>query len=394
MFGAVYPEANRKTMLKLQHLEERFFVALTRLFCVGVLLFLSVLFICDDRALGMGSRPERYVVGMRSLAVVTPDHSSLGVVVWYPAQRTGKQPRSRMGMWTVQAEQGATPARLVSPVIVISHDMMDMWLSCHELASALASAGFIVVVPLHTGDNAESASAVFSAASLYYRPLQVHEALDALLKEPAFKGLVDTQRIGLLGSGLGALTALQLCGVDLNYEAHQSYCAKVADQDALCGRWPLSRMYRLYADIDAIREKYGDKAFVAPLPHVKAVGLLSPGWMSFADRGGVSSLRVPLAVLFAGQGGFYAPVLSGEDVLEMLPRPLYDSVNYQILPNVDHYSFSSECPPEVLADSPESCGRLAGAAREKVREIRDDYFVSFFQAALGVPIPVLPPVNR
>lgn len=343
-------------------------------------------------SMGRGA-PASYAVGVRSLAVIAPDNARLGVAVWYPALRRASGERTRMGMWVMRAEKNVTPARLVSPVILLSHDMVDTNLAYHEIASSLASAGFIVIVPTHTGDNVENASAVYSAAALYHRPLQVHEALRAVLREPDFEGLLDTRRIGLLGSGAGALTTFQLCGVDLDYGAYARYCDEKPDDGALCSNWARAHMLRLKEDMAEIRSRHSRNAFVPPLQGVKAVGLISPGWLSLANKSCVAQLRVPLAVLFAGRGGLYPPVGSGEDVLELFPRPLYDSVNYQVLADADHYSLRSACQPEIQRDTPELCGRLAGRERERVRDKRDDYFVSFFRAALGVPLPA-PPRER
>lgn len=358
--------------------------------CLFPLFFLGAVF-APQPVWALGKAPARYNVGVRSLAVITPDHARLGVMVWYPTARINSSYHTSFGMWVMQAEKNVAPARLIAPVILISPDMVDSNLAYHEIASALAAAGFITVAPVHTGDNIENAAAVYSAAALYYRPLQMHEALAAVLREPDFAGLLDTERLGLLGSGVGALTVLQMCGVDLDYEAYSRYCDSSWNDEALCSRWARSRMSRLRDDMREIRQRRGQKAFRAPLAGVRAVGLLSPGWLSLANKGELAALRVPLAALFAGQGGLYPPVHSGGEVLEMFPRPLYDSLSYEVLREADHYSLRSKCPDEVRRDTPELCGRLSDKARDKVAEKRDAYFVSFFQAALGLPRPAPEP---
>lgn len=354
----------------------------------ALLLLALALFLCAEAAQAMGRAPSQYNVGVRSLAVITPDNTRLGVMVWYPTSRSQTDYRTSFGMWVMRAEKNVPLANLVAPVILISHDMVDSNMSYHEISGELASAGFIVIVPSHTGDNVENASATYSAAALYFRPLQLHEALGAVLREPDFKDRLDLQRLGLLGSGVGGLTVLQMCGVDLDYDAYKNYCVAGTDDDALCSVWARNRMGRMQADMAEIRAKHGRKAFVPLLNNVKAVGLLSPGWLVLGSKSDIASLRVPVAALFAGQGGLYPRVESGEDVLEIFPHPLYDSVNYQVLVEADHYSLRSECPPEILKFTPEVCGRLSGKARKRVREKRDNYFVTFFQAALGSPLPL------
>lgn len=355
---------------------------------MGLICLALAFFLCSGHALGMGRAPVRYTVGVRSLAVITPDNARLGVLVWYPTSRNSASYHTSFGIWVMRAEKNIAPAQIISPVILLSHDMVDNSLAHHEVASALASAGFIVIAPAHTGDSTDNASAAYSAALLYYRPLQMHEALQAVQNEPDFDGLLDTKRVGLLGAGAGALTVLQLCGVDLDHNAYSGYCDSAYNDEALCSSWARSRMQRLQPEMAEIRARHGRKAFSAPLSNVKAVGVLSPGWLALASKSDIAALRVPVAALFAGQGGLYPPVKSGEDVLELFPRPLYESVNYEVLGSVDHFSLSAECPPELLRDNPGICGNISGSRRDRVREKRDAYFVSFFQAALGAPLPV------
>lgn len=350
-------------------------------------LFFAFLMCGATSAWALGTAPGLYSVGVRSLAVITEDQTQLGVAVWYPSGRTSQASyHTRFGAWVMQAEKNVSPAKLVSPVILLSHDMASHNLANHELACSLAANGFVVIAPTHSGDSVENASALYSAALLYSRPLQMHEALRAVTEEPAFEGMLDLQRVGLLGVGSGALTVLQLCGVDIDESSYAGYCDS-NDDAALCSQWAASRFSRLPGEVREIRSLHGPKAFIAPLSNVKAVGMLTPGWVNFANRQQVSGLRVPAAVLFAGNDGLYAPVRDGEDVLRMFSRPLYDSLNYHIVPGVDHYSLSAECPSELLLELPEICGKIQEKERKELAEKRDNYFASFFKAALGVPLP-------
>ncbi len=351
----------------------------------GLVLLLCCLALPGGQAQAMGTAPLPYAVGVRSLSVNTPNNAQLGVVVWYPSGRSNQASyETRFGRWIMRAEKNAAPARLQAPVILISHDMVSSSLAMHELATCLAGSGFVVVAPTHTGDSVENASALYSAALLYYRPIQLHQALFAVSRDPAFKGMLDLQRIGLLGAGAGALTCMQLCGVDIDPSGYTAYC-EAENDTALCSSLAVNRFARLNQDMREIRAKHGNNAFVAPLANVKAVGLLTPGWLCLARRQTMAGLRVPVAALFAAEERLYAPVRNGEDVLRHFPSPLYDSMNYQILEGVDHYSLASQCPPEMARQTPESCGAIRDEDREKLADIRNSYFSSFFLAALGMP---------
>ncbi|MCL1915449.1 MAG: hypothetical protein FWG17_01865 [Desulfovibrionaceae bacterium] len=329
-------------------------------------------------AWGMGWGRGTNAAGVRSLAVLTQGNAQLSVLVWYPSRRSGGEARKTdFGDWSVRAEKEAPPLDGIFPLVLISHDSIGSALSSHETAAALATQGFIVITPTHIGDSLENAGGLYSSALVYHRPLQLRAALAAARADPLLGERMDAQRIGLLGIGAGALTALQLCGVDLDAAAYAGYCDGREDDAALCSRWAGERLAMFAEDLREIRNRHGQDVLAQPLPGVMAVGLLTPGWLAFADKQQLSGLRIPSAAFFAGLDELYPPTGEG-----LLPDPFLENLRQETWDTADHYSLSADCPASLAKELPERCGALQGDELNRARRRRDAFFTAFFRSAL------------
>jgi predicted dienelactone hydrolase len=351
--------------------------------CLALALFGALALPADLAALGRAR--DLHQVGVRSLSVITPDKAPWGVLVWYPSSREEQAEYSAgIGLWEVHAEKNVEAVHFPCPVILLSHDMVSHNLANHDLASALAERGFIVIVPTHAGDSQENAGALYTAALLYYRPRQLLEALKAVTAEPAFAGRLDLERVGILGIGAGSLTALQLCGVDIDPAAYAAYCASVERDEALCPAWAGERLRLLPVEVREIRGRHGAGAFAPAPPKVRAVGLLTPGWLPLAGKSALEALGVPLAALFAGEDGLY-PGASGGLFPPPFDGPAGEQRFYRLLPEADHYSLAAACPQALRDELAGLCGGIQGEARKNLAGQRDAFFVSFFRRYLSNP---------
>lgn len=354
-----------------------------RLLTVLSLLFCCAFWILCPKAMALGQRSGLYAAGVRSLALISSGKAELGALVWYPARPSGRGGRASFGRWALKAEKDAPPAGLAAPIILFSHDTAGHGLNNHELASSLASAGFMVITPTHAGDNLEEAWAMHSAALFYSRPRQMLEALAAVLADAELGALADSSRIGLLGAGAGSLTVLQLCGVDLDAPAYAAYCAATVDE-ALCPRWAAERLARLPADLAGLRARYGRRALARPLPGVKAVGLLTPGWLPLAHKGELAALSVPVAALFAGQDELYPTAADAHEAEKLFPALPAGGLRCRVLGGADHYSLGAACPQDMLEALPDLCSGVSEQERARLAEERDAFFAGFFRSALGL----------
>lgn len=346
----------------------------------------------------MGEKPHEYQAGFRTLGISSVDgsggHSGESVsslAVWYPSARRGKVRYTvRMGEWFFEAERNARPATGRFPVILLSHGMAGHNLANYDLALALARRGFVVIAPSHYGDNSDNASAIFSAALYYHRPRQLATSLHKVADIPDLRAMMDLGRVGVLGSGSGAITALQLAGADLAPEAAPAFCAKKPANSMFCNDWAVARQARLPAEAAELKAKFGPESF-RPAPvgfRVGAVGLLTPGGLPLLEEKSLDAVQAPLGVVFSARDEFFPPPGDSTGLSEILPPGLAARSTMYVCQDVDHYSLAAPCPETVKTALPGLCGTAGRDEREDAALERDDFFISFFRLHLGLPVEI------
>jgi predicted dienelactone hydrolase len=116
------------------------------------------------------------------------------------------------------------------PLIVISHGLGSNLTTFQYLAEHLASHGFAVALPEHTGSNTKQMQALVSGVAaeaatpseFVDRPLDVKFLLDELQRREA--GQLDLTRVGMLGQSFGGYTTLALAGAPINFPRIEEAC--------------------------------------------------------------------------------------------------------------------------------------------------------------------------
>ncbi|WP_446425613.1 alpha/beta hydrolase family protein [Mailhella sp.] len=189
--------------------------ALRRVSLLALCLALAVTF----APFGAEARPMKPVIhaGYRTLSASLPaERLMLQTGVWYPTSR--KPVRVKAGNWSFRAARGGNILDGPWPVVILSHDVTGSAWSHHDMASALAARGFIVAAPLHDRDNADDMRMLFTRKQLPLRAMQASAALDAVLAHPQLGPQADRSRVGFLGFGMSASSALLLAGGRLSHE--------------------------------------------------------------------------------------------------------------------------------------------------------------------------------
>jgi predicted dienelactone hydrolase len=106
---------------------------------------------------------------------------------------------------------------------MLSHDITGNAWAHHDIASALAASGFIVVAPTHDRDNAEDMRLLFTERELPMRALQLKAALGHVLSHPQIGAQADASRVGFLGFGLPSPAGLLLAGGELTPDGWDAY---------------------------------------------------------------------------------------------------------------------------------------------------------------------------
>ena len=122
-------------------------------------------------------------------------------------------------------------------MVVISHGNGGGPASHVDIALALASAGYVVAAPMHSGDNFADQSAVGSVSWLSGRTIELHETIDYMLRDWQGHDHISPEHIGAFGYSAGGFTVLTAVGAqpDLRIDS-ETLCrvARICLRSAAC----------------------------------------------------------------------------------------------------------------------------------------------------------------
>ena len=163
------------------------------------------------------------VVGHSQLTAVdvTRGDRSLLVDIWYPVDEVDAQdaPPTRYPLAgpialesKVAVDDVPVSARSKRPLVIFSHGFQGINIQSIELMEALASHGFIVLSPEHTGNAQASPTDSFDEAAAKRVP-DISFLIDLMFernRDPAdgFHARIDESLVGVLGHSFGAMTAI------------------------------------------------------------------------------------------------------------------------------------------------------------------------------------------
>ncbi|MEG4996090.1 alpha/beta hydrolase [Microcoleus sp. B4-D4] len=250
-----------------------------------------------------------------------------------------------------------------APVVVISHGLGSDRLSFEYLAKQLASYGFAVAVPEHPGSNAQQiqnlvtgkTNEVAQPAEFINRPLDIKDLLDYLTKlsttNPAYRGLLDLQRVGIIGQSFGGYTALTLAGAGINFAQLDKDCQRENET------WNLSLLLQCRArSLDRNQYNFSD-------PRIKAAIAINPIASSILGETNLSQIKIPIMVV-GGSADTVAPAL----LEQIQPFTWLTSPNkYLVLMNNGtHFSTIEDSPQSVFLPPPDVIGPEPALARRYV----------------------------
>lgn len=289
-------------------------------------------------------------VTVQQATVEDPGHSPITVVIWQPATAAQAAPA---------ASAGNTAPLL--PLVVISHGTGAGPVSHADTAQALAAAGFVVVAPLHPGDNFQDDSAVGKPEWLANRSRHVSRVIDFMFGQWAGRQRLLPNRVGIFGFSAGATTALITAGGVPDLGRVARHCAQ--QREFVCG-------------IMAPAAPGAAAPSWAHDPRIAAAVVAAPGLGFAFEPAGLKAARVPVQ-LWAGAADQTVPYETNTAVVRrLLPAP----VDFHSVPNAVHLSFLAPCGPQT---PPPLCQDNPGFDRTAFHKDFNRSVVEFFRAHLA-----------
>jgi predicted dienelactone hydrolase len=292
-----------------------------------------------DRAALLAQGP--YTIGYRTQSVtyrpagVDADRT-LHVEVWYPAQPgTGADTVYRVGGVLAVPRPGPRfDAEVLAqgsfPVVVYSHGSSGVGLAAFSYGEYLASWGFIVLAPDHTGNTTLDPS---NPVALDYlvRPQDLSATLDAVLGSGPLAGRTSGD-VAAIGHSFGGYTALSLLGARVDTSLMATWGA---GPPGPCEQIPEPGSCEVLADPEASAKLAAGFAD----PRIEVVVAQTPVAMVFA-AGQLAALEKPVMLMTARRDATLPWAVHGSPAWDRLDGAADVWVD---LENGGHYSVLAIC---------------------------------------------------
>lgn len=281
-------------------------------------------------------------------------------VLFFPPLRPLQQNLTRLGPWWVEAQSTESIGFGKHPVVFISHASGEAGsrFAHHDLAVALARAGYLVCALEHPGDNYADQTSARTEKVYLGRAWQVSAAIDALLADPLFGPRIDPARLGVAGFSEGGYTSLLLIGARPDFTRWESYCARTPGDLQLCREKPPA--------LTVAKEKPTKDA------RVRAAFVMAPLGIFFGPDS-FGAVRTPVSLAVAQNDSVLIP----SENVAVLREGMSTIFDFTQVPGVDHFFFLAPCggDPKLCADPP-------GIDRRLLHEQLNTAAVKFFEAQL------------
>jgi predicted dienelactone hydrolase len=290
-------------------------------------------------AYGTALRGERSV-GFQIARATDVDGQSFAVGVWYPTKSLA-WPTVQVGAVLMEVAQNAPAAGSGLPLVILSHGNGGGLQSHADLALALASAGYVVAAPMHTGDNFLGQSAAGSANIFSHRNRQLRMTIDHMRSKWQGKETIDPGKVGAFGFSAGGFTVLTVVGAQPDLRLIASQCAQ--SPEFVCDVLRHSNSPLLAADASV-----GDP--MGASPKVKAAVVAAPGLGSTMSSAALAGVKIPVQ-LWVGNKDDKVPFATNAKIIAEALGP---NVQLRQVPGASHVSFLAPCgllrPAEVCTD--------------------------------------------
>ncbi|MCB9548412.1 MAG: alpha/beta hydrolase [Myxococcales bacterium] len=229
------------------------------------------------------------------------------------------------------------------PLVVFSHGNGGLAEQSYFLTEFLATHGFVVVAPDHTGNTFEDDSQP-TWRLFELRPQDIKAVLDHADALPAghpLAGHLGPQR-GMTGHSFGGYTSLAVAGAGFDVAAIQAGCAAPPESETdACHYLADAGTQARYA------AAFGDARFQAAIP------LTPAGAGLFGGDPGLAGIAIPTLMMTAGRDATLPNPLQGDPLWAGITQA--DSLRLDFL-EAGHFTFSDACTIAPAAVMNDGCG--------------------------------------
>lgn len=290
--------------------------------------------------------------------------TTMPAVVVYPATGAATAASTELGPYQVAATAELPIAAGQHPLVLISHGHGGSALGHHDLATALADAGFIVAAIEHAGDSHRDQSGFGTERVLLGRAWQVSALLDLLLADPQLGPHIDPARVGVAGFSAGGYTSLLLLGATPDFKRRSAYCAVQPADAEVCVEVPAE-----IAHLPTFRPT-ADARFRA--------GFVMAPFAIFFDAASLKQVKAPVYLYGAMADTVLLPEYNVLPVRDALPR-LH---TFRGIVGAGHYVFLAPCNVSMTQALPMLCVDPPGIDRTELHAQINADAVTFFQRTL------------
>ncbi len=294
--------------------------------------------------------------------------------IWYPALPGGKSVSvgGNGVFYGTPAGRDAPHQAGRFPMVVISHGAGGNAEQFGWIASELAQAGFVVVLPNHPGTTTGNASAE-AAVRVWERPADVSAILDEITANANDYPYIDTDRISILGFSAGGYTAMATSGARVDPDLLQGFC-----DDTDHGMSDCAFLAHFGVDLHAL--DLSPAAQDLRDPRIKTAVIVDPGIIETITADSLAEINIPMLIINLGDEDTIPAGVYARGAAEVIRN-----ATYSIVEDAIHFSFLAQCKPkgaQILINEGELdplCEDAGGRARTDIHDELSNRIVAYLQ---------------
>ncbi|OOE69372.1 hypothetical protein BZG20_00065 [Salinivibrio sp. IB868] len=317
------------------------------------------------------SAKEFATSGLASQTVFNPEReSTIEVDIWYPTTLDSASfefGKNKVFVGT-KTNRNAPVASGKHPVVLLAHGgMRAAPFHAGWVASGLAKAGFIVVVPQQLGFSA--ANVTSAPSELWLRPSDLSISLTHLIDTAPFKQAIDTDHVYGIGFFLGGTSMLSLAGAKFEPALYKQSCTQEGVN--IDCRWLQKNKVDLSKVSESMlgRTNHDDR--------VKAIVAINPELTKTLDAQSLGDIKVPVKVMDIRGRHAALPELEVAESIAAIPQ-----MTLMKTPHTTIFSAFSRCTEkgvQILALEGEGhlCQTSAQQSREEAHRLIMNAIIRF-----------------